>query len=81
VVVDQGPGGDVTVLYLLSQLSCLFRLSPFRSWIGHAAANFAVLRRIALQRLRQETTAKIGVKAKRLRAGWDENYLVHLLTQ
>jgi predicted transposase YbfD/YdcC len=46
---------------------------------GHADQNLAVLRRLALNLLRQERTATMGTKAKRLKAGWDQAYLLKLL--
>lgn len=46
---------------------------------GHAPENLALLRRVALALLKQEKTAKVGVKAKRHKAGWDENYLMKVL--
>ena len=42
-------------------------------------ANLATLRRWALSLLRQDTTKKIGLKTRRLIAGWDPDYLLHLL--
>lgn len=44
-----------------------------------APENLAVVRHIALNLLSQEASLKLGVKNKRLRAGWDEDYLLKIL--
>ena len=46
---------------------------------GHGAENVSRLRRMALNLVKQETTNKRGIKTKRLRAGWDEQYLCQIL--
>jgi hypothetical protein len=46
---------------------------------GHADANFSTLRRTALSLLKNETTAKVGIKNRRLNAGWDDTYLLQVL--
>ena len=43
------------------------------------AENFSRLRRIALNLLKQEKTAKCGIKAKQHKAGWDEQYMLKVL--
>lgn len=60
-------------------LDIAFREDDSRLRKGNGAQNFAVLRRIALNLLKQEKTAKCGVKNKRLKAGWDEDYLLKVL--
>ena len=45
----------------------------------HSAQNLAILRRLALNLLRQDKSAKSGLKARRLRAGWNNDYLLRIL--
>jgi hypothetical protein len=40
----------------------------------------ATLRRMALSLLKQDKTVKLGIKNKRLKATWDHDYLIRLLT-
>ena len=47
---------------------------------GHAQHNLAILRRLALNLLRREKSAKTGIAAKRKRAGWKTDYLLKVLS-
>ncbi|NML69310.1 ISAs1 family transposase, partial [Chryseobacterium sp. RP-3-3] len=40
---------------------------------------FSVLTKIALNLLKNEKTLKVGVRGKRLKAGWDNRYLEKLI--
>jgi len=62
-------------------LDISFREDDCRIRQGHAAENFSRLNRIALNLLKSETQEKVGIKTKRLRCGWDHDYLLKVLTQ
>ncbi|NQY66352.1 MAG: transposase, partial [Flavobacteriales bacterium] len=55
-------------------LDVAFNEDLSRKRTGHAAENYSTINRIALNLLKKDD-AKIGVKAKRKMAGWDNEYL------
>jgi predicted transposase YbfD/YdcC len=61
-------------------LDVAFREDESRLRKGHGAENFATLRHLALNVLKQDTTTQTGIHNKRLKAGWDTHYLETLLT-
>jgi predicted transposase YbfD/YdcC len=56
-------------------LDIAFREDESRVRKEHGPQNLAILRHIAVNLLKQEKTAKTGINNKRLRAGWDVEYL------
>jgi len=60
-------------------LDMAFREDESRVRIDQAAENLSVLRHMALNLLKKEKTAKGGIHAKRLQAGWDLDYLLTVL--
>ncbi len=61
-------------------LDVAFREDECRIRKGNGPQNFAVLRHIALSLLQQDKSARCGIKTKRLKAGWDEDYLRKILS-
>ncbi len=61
------------------QLDVTFGEDQSRIRKGHADSNFSTLRRTALSLLKREGKAKVGIKNKRLIAGWDDNYMTQVL--
>ena len=60
-------------------LDLAFREDESRVRKDNAAQNLAILRHMALNLLKNEKTARVGIHGKRLRAGWDHDYLLRLL--
>lgn len=60
-------------------LDVAFREDLHRGRSGHSAQNLALVRRIALNLLRRDTSRKVGIKTKRLEAAWNPEYLLQLL--
>jgi len=60
-------------------LDVAFREDACRTRTGHAPENLATLRHMAVNLLKQERSCNLGVKSKRLKAGWDESYMLKVL--
>jgi len=60
-------------------LDIAFREDDSRVRKGNGATNLAIIRRFALSLVKQDPLRKVGVKASRKQAGWDNHYLLHLL--
>jgi predicted transposase YbfD/YdcC len=56
-------------------LDIAFREDESQIRKNHAPQNMAVLRHLALNLLKQETSVKVGIAAKRKMVGWDNDYL------
>jgi predicted transposase YbfD/YdcC len=60
-------------------LDVAFSEDASRKRTGNAAQNFSILNKIALNLLRKDTTTKIGIKSRRLKAAWSNSYLLKIL--
>jgi predicted transposase YbfD/YdcC len=61
------------------QLDMSFGEDRSRIRKGHADANFAIVRRMALSLLKNEKSQGVGVKSRRMIAAWNDDYLGQVL--
>jgi predicted transposase YbfD/YdcC len=59
-------------------LDVSFREDDSRTRVGHAGANLALVRRIALSLLKRAGT-KGSIQTRRMKAAWDDDYLLKVL--
>jgi predicted transposase YbfD/YdcC len=60
-------------------LDVVFREDESRHHAGNSGENLALLRRLAISLLKQEESSDASLKTKRLRCGWDDDYLAKVL--
>jgi predicted transposase YbfD/YdcC len=60
-------------------LDVAFREDDCRLRAGNAAANFSAVRQLALGLLKKRTEQKGGIKARRLVAGWNNDFLLQVI--
>ncbi len=60
-------------------LDVAFSEDASRKRNNNAAQNYSILLKIALNLLKNEKTEKQGITGKRLKAGWNESYLLKVL--
>lgn len=61
------------------RLDVAFNEDQSRLRKGHGPENMSRLRRLSLNALRNDKSQKLGIKNKRLLAGWNHRYLLQLL--
>ena len=61
-------------------LDLSFREDESRVRTENASENLAIIRHLALNLLRKDRTSKVSIKARRKLAGWDNDYLLSILS-
>lgn len=60
-------------------LDVAFSEDQSRIRMGNADQNMAIIRKITLNLLKNDTSVKLGIRNKRFKAGWDREYLLRIL--
>jgi hypothetical protein len=62
------------------QLDVSFNEDSLRLRSSHGAQNIAFINKLALNLLKNVKSTKVGVKNKRLKARWDNDYMMKVLS-
>ena len=57
----------------------VFNEDQLRNRAKNSAANMTVIRHMALNLIKQDKNTKVSMRGRRLKAGWDDSYLLGLL--
>ena len=60
-------------------LDVVFREDASRARLGRVSENFALIRQMALNLLRRDASPKLSLTSKRLKAGWDNDFLLKII--
>lgn len=61
-------------------LDVLFKEDYCRIRTGNGAENMSIIRKIALNKLKTDSSVKASLKSKRHMAAWDPNYALHIMS-
>ena len=62
-------------------LDVVFREDYIRIRTGNGAENMNIIRKIALNKMKSDTSSKDSIKGKRKRCGWDDNFALKILSE
>jgi predicted transposase YbfD/YdcC len=60
-------------------LDVVFNEDKARNRKDHSAANMAIIRHMALNLVKADKSSKTSIRGRRLKAGWDDNYLMKII--
>ena len=61
-------------------LDVLFNEDKARNRKDHSAANMTIMRHMAVNLVKNDKSSKVSIKNRRLKAGWDDKYLLKLIS-
>jgi predicted transposase YbfD/YdcC len=61
-------------------LDVVFNEDKARNRKDHSAANMTIIRHMAVNLVKGDKSSKTSIRGRRLKAGWDDNYLLKLLS-